>query len=217
VNTGKENVEGYDLTTRFSGDFGAASIVWTTGSTFLSERLSQEFPPSDSDPDGSAIVDNVGRIGNPDTTFQSTLGVSTGDWDFVWQARWWADTEFAQGLPNPVITDENGLIMGGPNNGQDPADVYEEFTDYGFATTTQLLDSVGPVRPVTAAKGQLHHDLSVTYNLENMSLTAGVNNLTAEKPPLISQEAGPNRNNAVTSARYDVIGRSYFVRVNIGF
>ena len=217
VNTGKENVEGYDLTTRFSGDFGAASIVWTTGSTFLSERLSQEFPPSDSDPDGSAIVDNVGRIGNPDTTFQSTLGVSTGDWDFVWQARWWADTEFAQGLPNPVITDENGLIMGGPNNGQDPADVYEEFTDYGFASTTQLLDSVGPVRPVTAAKGQFHHDLSVTYNLENMSLTAGVNNLTAEEPPLISQEAGPNRNNAVTSARYDVIGRSYFVRVNFGF
>ena len=217
VNTGKENVKGFDLTTRVNAEIGAASVVWTTGSTFLSERLSQEFPPSEEDADGSAIVDNVGRIGNPDVTFSSTVGVSTGDWDFVWQARWWADTEFAEGLPNPVITDENGLIMGGANNGLDPADVFEEFTDYGFATTTQLLDSIGPVRPVTEAKGQMHHDLSVTYNLENMSLTAGINNLSNEEPPLISQEAGPNRNNAVTSARYDVIGRSYFVRVNFGF
>ncbi len=36
-------------------------------------------------------------------------------------------------------------------------------------------------------------------------------NLTGEEPPLISQQAGPNRNNAVASARYDLIGTSYFV------
>ena len=34
---------------------------------------------------------------------------------------------------------------------------------------------------------------------------------------LIAQEAGPNRNNSVTSARYDQIGRSFFFRANIGF
>jgi outer membrane receptor protein involved in Fe transport len=74
-----------------------------------------------------------------------------------------------------------------------------------------LRPEIGPVRPVTAAEGQWHHDLGLTYNWESAALTVGINNLTDEEPPLISQEAGPNRNNAVASARYDLIGTSYFV------
>ena len=79
------------------------------------------------------------------------------------------------------------------------------------STQRRLLPSVGPIRSVTAAEGQWHHDLGLTYNWETAALTVGVNNLTDEEPPLISQEAGPNRNNAVASARYDLIGTSYFV------
>jgi hypothetical protein len=198
-------------------DIGGASINWATGSTLLSERLSQEFPISDALPNGSAIVDNVGRIGNPDATFQSTLSVTMGDWDVVWQARWFADTEFPEGRANPVITGEDGLILSGGPVGQDPADVYDEFTEYAFAIDALRDPAIGPLRAVTAVKGQTHHDLSLTYSMESMSITAGINNATNEKPPHISENAGPNRNNAVTSARYDVIGRSYFVRVLFGF
>jgi iron complex outermembrane receptor protein len=219
VNTGEETTNGFDLTTRLMTDLGGASIAWTTGTTFLTERLSQQFPPSEDDPDGSAIVDNVGRIGNPEITFQSTVGVSFGAFDVVWQARWWDDTEFAEGAPNPVITDaDDGTIIGGEFDGQLPGDVYDEFTDYGYFNSSQFdTDTLGPVRGVTAAAGQWHHDLSATYNAERFSVTLGVNNLTDEEPPLIDQAAGPNRNNAVTSARYDVVGRSYFLRLQAAF
>jgi iron complex outermembrane receptor protein len=213
VNTGEETASGYDFTTRFAMDFDTVNLNWSTATTFLSERTSQEFPPTEADTNGSAIVDDVGRIGNPEWTFQSTVGLAMGNWDLVFQSRYWSDTEFFEGLPNPVITDENGLCLRGCPLGQDPEVVFAEdgFTDYGFATTTQLQDSVGAVRPVTEAEGQWHHDMGLTYNWETASLTVGINNITDEEPPLISQEAGPNRNNAVASARYDLIGTSYFV------
>ena len=120
---------------------------------------------------------------------------------------------------NPVITDaDDGTIIGGEFDGQLPEDVYDEFTDYGYFNSSQFdTDTFGPVRGVTAAAGQWHHDLSATYNTEKFSVTLGVNNLTDEEPPLIDQAAGPNRNNAVTSARYDVVGRSYFLRLQAAF
>jgi len=217
VNTGEESAKGYDLTTRFLMDVGNVNVNWSTAMTIMKERLSQEFPPSDADLDGSAIINDVGRIGNPEYTFQSTLALTKDNWDVVWQTRWWDDTEFAQGLPNPVITDAAGLCLSGCPVGADPSMFFGDdgFTDYGFSNSSQIPDSFGvdgTTRPVTAAPGQWHHDLSLSYNFESASVTAGINNLTNEEPSLISQEAGPNRNNAVSSARYDLIGRSYFVR-----
>ncbi|MGI9206177.1 MAG: TonB-dependent receptor domain-containing protein [Woeseiaceae bacterium] len=213
VNTGEETANGFDITTRFNMEFDRVNLNWSTATTFMDERLSQEFPPSEADANGSAIVNDVGRIGNPEWTFQSTVGAAFGNWDLVLQSRYWSDTEFAEGLPNPVITDENGMCLSGCAVGADPNVVFEEdgFTDYGFFQSSQIPLSVGATRPVTAAEGQWHHDLGLTYNWETAALTVGVNNLTDEEPPLISQEAGPNRNNAVASARYDLIGTSYFV------
>jgi len=218
VNTGVETANGYDFTTRFAMDFDNLNLNWSTATTFMNERNSQEFPPSEADPDGSPIVNDVGRIGNPEYVFQSTVGLAMGNFDVVFQSRYWSDTEFAEGLANPVITDDNQLCLSGCPVGQDPNDIFgSEWTDYGFNTTTQLQDGIGPVRPVTAAEGQWHHDLGLTYNWETASLTVGINNITDEEPPLISQEAGPNRNNAVASARYDLIGTSYFVNFSKSF
>ena len=213
VNTGEETAKGFDFTTRLNWDFDAVNVNWSTATTFMQERITQEFPPSADDPNGSAIVDNVGRIGNPEWTFQSTVGVAFGNFDVILQSRYWSDTEFAEGLANPVITDEDGLCLSGCPVGADPNEVFAEdgFVDYGFFQSSQIPLSVGPTRPVTAAEGQWIHDLGATYNFETASITVGVNNIFDEKPPLISQEAGPNRNNAVSSARYDMIGQSYFV------
>ncbi len=213
VNTGEETASGYDITTRFAMDFDKVNLNWSTATTFMQERLSQEFPPSEADLNGSAIVDDVGRIGTPEWTFQSTVGLAMGNFDLVFQSRYWSDTRYAQGTANPVVTDVNGLCLEGCPVGQDPAVLFAEdgFADFGFSQSSQIPLSVGPTRPVTSAEGQWHHDLGLTYNWETAAVTIGVNNLTDEEPPLISQEAGPNRNNAVASARYDLIGTSYFL------
>ena len=213
INTGEESVKGYDITTRFAMDFDRVNLNWSTATTFMGERLSQEFPPSEADADGSAIVDDVGRIGNPEWTFQSTLGLAMGNFDFVFQSRYFSDTEYPEGIANPLMTDVDGLCVRGCPVGEDPAVLFAEdgFQDYGYADSSQILLSAGPTRSITAAEGQWHHDLGLTYNWETAAVTVGVNNLTDEKPPLISWNAGPNRNNAVSSARYDQIGQSYFV------
>jgi len=213
INTGDETAKGYDFTTRFNMDFDSFNLNWSTATSFMTERKSQIFKPSDSDPDGSPIVDNVGRIGNPEWTFQSTVGISIGNFDAILQSRYFSDTEFAEGQENPIVTDADGLCLQGCPLGQDP-DVYfngDPFTDWGYDQSSQYTLSTGPTRHVTEAPGQWQHDMGLTYHWETASLTVGVNNLTNEKPPLIDASAGPNRNNAVASARYDMIGRSYFV------
>ncbi|NOX68354.1 MAG: TonB-dependent receptor plug domain-containing protein [Gammaproteobacteria bacterium] len=219
VNTGVETATGMDFTTRFAIDFERTDINWTTATTFMDERRSQEFPPSEADPDGSPIVNNIGRIGNPEWTFQSTLAVSFAEsWDIVFQSRYWSDTRFRQGVVNPVITDVNGLCLSGCPVGQDPNDIFgNDWNDFGFSQSSQIPLSVGPTRPVVDAAGQWQHDLGISYNFESGSVTIGVNNMLDKAPPLISQGAGPNRNNAVASGRYDLIGRSYFVNFNWGF
>jgi hypothetical protein len=162
----------------------------------------------------------VGRIGNPEWTFQSTVGLAMGNFDLIFQSRYWSDTEFPQGQTNPIITDSAGLCLRECPVGADPNVLFAEdgFTQYQFQVWGDLDPAqVGEVRPVTEAEGQWHHDIGLTYNWETAAFTVGVNNLTGEEPPLISQQAGPNRNNAVASARYDLIGTSYFVNFSKSF
>lgn len=219
VNTGQETAKGYDFTTRFAMDFNTWDVSWATSTTYLTERESQEFPPSEADPDGSPIVDDVGRIGNPEWTFQSTISIAFAEsWDLVFQSRYFSDTQFAQGIVNPVITDPDGLCLKGCAVGEDPNDVFgTEWTDWGYFQSSQIPLSVGPTRTITEAEGQWHHDMGLSYNFQQGALTIGVNNIFDEQPPLIGQGAGPNRNNAVASGRYDLIGRSYFANFTWNF
>ena len=223
VNTGIETATGYDISTRFLMDFDRFGVNWATATTFMDERLSQEFPSSEANPDGSPVVDDVGRIGNPEWTFQSTFSVNIGDsWDIVFQSRYFSDTAFRQGTVNPVITDSvNGFCVRGCPVGEDPNEIFgtegTDWTEFAYTQSSQIPLSVGPTRAVVDAEGQWHHDIGISYNLEQGSITLGVNNMLDEEPPLISQEVGPNRNNAVSSARYDLIGRSYFVNLTWNF
>jgi len=219
INTGEESATGYDITTRFAMDFDRMTLNWSTATTFMDERLSQEFPPSEADADGSAIVNDVGRIGNPEWTFQSTVGLAWGNFDLIFQSRYFSATEYPEGIANPIMTDVDGLCLRGCPLGEDPTVLFAEdgFQDYGYADSSQILLSAGPTRSITEAESQWHHDMGVTYNWETASLTVGINNITDEEPPLISWNAGPNRNNAVSSARYDQIGTSYFVNFVMSF
>jgi iron complex outermembrane receptor protein len=217
VNTGEESATGFDISTRLLFELGETQINWGTAATIMDERLSQEFKPSEAMPAGSTIVNDVGRIGNPEHTFQSTLAVTFRDWDFVWQARWWSDTEFFEGQANPVITDLDGLIVRGGPVGQDPDDVFDNFTEFQYLNSPLIRDEFNPTVAITEADGQWQHDLAATYSMETMTFTLGINNVADEEPPCISWNAGPNRNCAVSSARYDLVGRSYFLRFTADF
>ena len=81
------------------------------------------------------------------------------------------------------------------------------------------LNRVGPnqVHPVCDASGAWYEDVSVTYRLDTVTLSAGVNNLANKKPPLVSTAAGSNRANRVTSSGYDQLGRTVFFSATANF
>ena len=70
-------------------------------------------------------------------------------------------------------------------------------------------------RPVVWARATWYNDLSLTFGRDKVYVTAGVSNLFDEPPPLVSFRGGPNRNNAVTSSGYDLVGRTFFATVRI--
>jgi outer membrane receptor protein involved in Fe transport len=116
-----------------------------------------------------------------------------------------------------VITDVDGGCLQGCPLGEPPADHYENFTEFQYRTSSLIRDEFGPVVEVTEAEGQWQHDLAATYSMETMTFTLGINNVADEEPPCVSWNAGPNRNCAVSSARYDLVGRSYFLRFTADF
>jgi len=90
--------------------------------------------------------------------------------------------------------------------------VQDNLQDYSASVFAPLL-----TRPVAWVDSRLYTDVSATFARDNWSVSAGVTNLFDESPPLISFGMGPNRNNAVTSSGYDLIGRSVFVTTRFAF
>lgn len=73
-------------------------------------------------------------------------------------------------------------------------------------------------RDVDYTKSVWYHDISGTYRMDEAStFTLGISNIFNTKPPRIDAGEGPNRNNAVTSAGYDLFGTSVFFSVNVSF
>lgn len=76
----------------------------------------------------------------------------------------------------------------------------------------------GPLsRDVDFTDSVWYHDASLSYILDQYSLTFGVNNIFDKEPPLIDAGEGPNENNAVSSSGFDFIGRSFFVSARVRF
>jgi len=73
--------------------------------------------------------------------------------------------------------------------------------------------------PITFVGSVWYTDMSLTYGSDSWSVSAGVNNLFDENPPIVRSVGGQgsNRNGAVTSSGYDLIGRSYFASLQFGF
>ncbi|PLK22797.1 hypothetical protein C0V72_12905 [Porphyrobacter sp. TH134] len=71
-------------------------------------------------------------------------------------------------------------------------------------------------RPVSWVGSQWIHDIAISFTRGKYTISAGINNVTDEEPPLVDFGVGaPNNNNAVTGTGYDLFGRSFFVSARV--
>lgn len=187
VNLGLETANGIDITSRFRTDLAVydgspLSMSWTTGVTHVTEQARRIF-------DDSPIIDNAGRIGNPEWRFNTTLSMQWGRFQFLYQGRYIGETQGDEDITDPV----------------------EPFTRKAFLATDKA------TRPVATADRRFYSDVSVSTTLAQVGLTFGVNNVTDQDPPFIASTEGPNRLNAVTSSGFDLLGRSFFLNASVQF
>jgi len=187
INIGQETSKGIDIVTRFGKTFDnvfgeTLDLNWATSSTYLIEQERQVFADS-------ALIDNAGRIGNPEWLLQSTV---TLDWDFL-QFSW--QTRFIDAVAE---TEDD----------EDTTRVFTDSPEIPGTVATAPLDHVG---------ARVYNDVSLTADFETYSLTFGINNLTDQDPPLIDRNLSGQRNNAVTQSGYDLFGRTFFMNARVRF
>jgi len=184
VNIGLETSQGIDLNTRLGFDIGSWGINWTNAATFQTERDEQIF--SD-DP----VEDLVGDFGTPDLRWNSVVSATLRDWEFVWSARYIADTEASRVASIDAECDS-----------------FDDATNRAGNTPTASL---------CTADSAVYHDLSATYHGDTWLVSAGMTNVADKQPPIVDMSAGSNRLGRVTSSGYDQFGRTFFVTATIGF
>ena len=188
VNVGEETSVGWDFNARLTGSFDFGDVIWLNAATISTERQTQVFA-------GDTIDDLKGTYGNPETRYNSNVIVNLGEnWSFSWLARFVGETTA------PAV--RRTSTTGGCDN-------YEVRPD--------LLVTTEPTAGVCDASSIWYHDISATYAQDTWNVTAGIQNLADEQPPLITRGAGSNRMNRVTSSGYDQFGRQVFVSFSKAF
>jgi iron complex outermembrane receptor protein len=188
INVGKVTAEGIDFNARLMTGLDK----WWSGAD-LALNLTGTYTLSQTeqiDPD-SPVDDNVGEISNPELAFITTAAVSKNNWSGRWRTRYIGEGQ------------------------QDDSDAFAVVTNNTSACG--VLGITEACRDVDFVGDSWIHDVSVSYNADDWSLTAGVNNLFSSKPPLIDQGEGPSRLNIVTSSGYDLVGRRFFVNASKRF
>ena len=124
------------------------------------------------------IVDNIrGDFGNPINRYTSTVTAGRGNWEFLWQARTWSGTSasaVARIDAECDTFDDNDEIAG--------------------------TDLTGPICSVDS---QWYHDIAASYTRDTWLISAGINNVADEAPPVVDRTVGSNRFNHLTSSGYD--------------
>ena len=190
VNLGLETANGIDITSRFRTDLGVydsspLSLSWSVGATYVMDQERQIF-------EDSPLIDNAGRIGNPELAANTTLTLSWNRFQLLYQGRYIGETA----------------------GDEDIVEAFEPFTQKAFLATDKA------TRPIATADRRFYSDVSVSIDLTGVApvvFTTGINNLTDQDPPLIARSEGPNRLNAVTSSGFDLLGRSFFANATMRF
>ncbi len=188
VNLGLVTSKGYDINARYVDDF-------SIGEKFVEMSLSATGTnyselKQQIDPE-SPVDDRVGEAGFPEWSWVLRGNFTMDNWGVVWRSRFVG--EFGLDADD-VDTSNNGArdacnVLGGP--------------------TTCIKANAG--------SSIWYHDLSLTYEADEWTITGGVRNLLDERPPLIDQGQGPARLNIVVQSTYDLFGRRAFLNLSRRF
>ena len=194
VNLGLVTSKGYDINARYIDDFNLGNtfvdMTWTLTATNYTE-LKEQIDPE------SPIDDRVGEAGFPEWSWVIRGNFTINDnWGVAWRSRFVG--EFERDVDD-IDASNNGSrdacnVLGGPTN-----------------------DPTGPCIKAHAGDSLWYHDLSLTYEADEWSVTGGIRNLADEEPPLIDQGQGPARMNMVVQSTYDLYGRRFFLNATKRF
>jgi iron complex outermembrane receptor protein len=191
INIGRITSTGLDYNARLSMPFSLiddqTDLTITFNAAQYLEQLEQEDPTS-------PIDDNVGEIASPEFAAQISAMLERGDWATRWRMRYQSDGQ------------------------QDNSDAFADRTpDAGGSSACAVAGVTGQCRDVDFVDSYTVHDFSVTYERDMWNMSAGVNNVFNEQPPLIDQGEGPARMNMVVQSGYDLYGRRFFIGANRRF
>ena len=174
---------GYDLNVRFADDFTVFDNFIEMQWTLTGTFYDELLEQIDAD---SPIDDRVGEAGFPEESYILRGNFNFGNWAASYRAR----------LIGEFALDAEDVDLSRNRAGQNACNALG-----------------GPATCIKAHEGgsQTYHDLSLTYESDTWSVTAGFRNLFDKEPPLIDQGEGPTRLNYVVQSTYDLYGRRFFL------
>ena len=189
VNLGLVTSSGYDINIRYLDDFMLMNKFVEMAWTVTGTHYDELKEQIDS---ASPVDDRVGEAGFPEWAWVLRGDFSSNNWGVSWRSRFVG--EFAK----------------------DAEDINDSRNRTG-QTACNVLG--GPTTCIKAHAGDSiwYHDLSVTYEADEWSVTGGIRNLLDEEPPMIDQGEGPARMNMVVQSGYDLFGRRFFVNATKRF
>jgi len=183
VNLGLVTSAGYDMNIRYQDDFSLGNTFVDMQWTFTGTYYDELLEQIDVD---APVEDRVGEAGFPEMAFVLRGDFVIGNWAASYRAR------YLDGFA------------------RDPQDV-QQSTNAANRTACDALGGPDNCFRKHFAGSTMYHDLSLTYESDDWSLTAGFRNLFDQEPPLIDQGSGPARMNYVVQSTYDLFGRRFFL------
>ena len=196
LNVGLFETSGIDYVARFGMDLDSLGDMMADADLDISFAATQTIETirnvDPADPDSLLELD--GTVSFPEWSWLASAAVEKGAYTALWRARY-----IGEGGPtNPsAFGDRTGNVFGG--------------------SACDVAGYVGQCRDVDFVDDYTVHDASISYNSDAWTLTAGVQNVFDEAPPLVDQGRAPARMNIVVQSGYDLIGRRAFINARRSF
>ena len=180
VNVNRQKVRGYDLLSRYDGNFSFGKLELEAQATYVMEDFEEFF--STSSASGFSTSNRNGAIGRPKLVGNLRSTFKRGDWSWTWYMNYVGETKSLTLSPT--------------------------FTYFGW--TNAVRDIV--------AESRLYHTLSVRYEQPKWSVLFGIQNVADKAPPTISSGVATRYGNVPAFAtQYDLLGRTFFSRIDFKF
>jgi iron complex outermembrane receptor protein len=189
VNLGLVTSKGYDINARYIDDFSIGDNFIEMAWTVTGTHYDELKEQIDPQ---SPVDDRVGEAGFPEWAWVVRGGFQLDNWGLTYRARFVG--EFAR----------------------DPEDI-QDSTNAENRTACNALGGPDNCIRVHSGDSVWYHDLSLTYEADEWTVTGGIRNLLDQEPPLIDQGSGPARMNMVVQSTYDLFGRRWFLNASKRF